>query len=85
MDTIGKTFNEVRSVVAKTIGIENRAESLTPESPLAGLPEFDSMAVLDVMLAIEERFGVTIEDDEVTGELFETLGTLAAFVERKLK
>jgi acyl carrier protein len=85
MDITDQTFNEVRSVVAKTIGIENRAESLTPGSPLAGLPEFDSMAVLDVMLAIEERFGVTIEDDEVTGDLFETLGTLAAFVERKLK
>ena len=80
-----QTFNEVRSVVAKTIGIESRAESLAPETPLAGLPEFDSMAVLDVMLALEERFGITIDDDEVTGDLFETLGTLAAFVECKLK
>ena len=42
------------------------------------------MAVLNVILALEEHFGVTIDDDEVTGELFETLGTLAAFVERKL-
>lgn len=80
-----QTFNEVRSVVAKTIGIESRAESLVPETPLAGLPEFDSMAVLDVMLALEERFGITIDDDEVTGDLFETLGALAAFVECKLK
>ena len=78
-------FNEVRSIVVKTIGIESRAESLAPESSLAGLPEFDSMAVLDVMLALEEHFGITIEDDEVTGDLFETLGTLAAFVERRLK
>lgn len=80
-----QTFNEVRSVVAKTIGIESRAESLGPETPLAGLPEFDSMAVLEVMLALEERFGITIDDDEVTGELFETLGALAAFVKRKLR
>lgn len=80
-----QTFNDVRSVVAKTIGIASRADSLTPESSLAGLPEFDSMAVLDVMLALEEHFGITIDDDEVTGELFETLGTLAAFVDKKLK
>lgn len=85
MDTAGQTFDEVRSVVAKTIGIEKRAESMTSESPLAGLPEFDSMAVLNVMLAIEEHFGVTIEDEEITGDVFETMGTLAAFVESKLK
>lgn len=84
MDTNIQTFDEVRSVVAKAIGIVDREESLLPESPLSGLPEFDSMAVLDVMLALEEHFGITIEDEEVTGDMFETLGSLAAFIETKL-
>jgi acyl carrier protein len=85
MNTTSLTFGEVKTVVTKTLGIEGRAESLTPATPLLdSLPEFDSMAVLKVILALEERFGVTFDDDEVTGELFETLGTLAAFVERKL-
>jgi acyl carrier protein len=80
------TFNDVKNVLAKTLGIEDRLESLTPATPLLdSLPELDSMAVLNVMLAIEQRFGVTIDDDEVTGELFATLGTLSAFVEQKLK
>jgi acyl carrier protein len=84
-DTGTTTFGEVKTVVVKALGVEDRAESLTPATPLLdSLPEFDSMAVLNVILALEEHFGVTIEDDEVTGELFETLGTLAAFVERKL-
>jgi acyl carrier protein len=85
MNSTGAVFNEVRAVVARTIRIEDRANSLTPATPLVGMPEFDSMAVLDVMLALEERFGLTIDDDEVTGELFETLGTLSAFIEGKLK
>ena len=85
MNTTSPTFDEVKTVVTKTLGIEGRGDSLTPATPLRdNLPEFDSMAVLDVILALEQRFGVTIDDDEVTGELFETLGTLAAFVERKL-
>jgi acyl carrier protein len=85
MNTTGPTFDEVKRVVTKTLGIEGRADSLTPATPLLdSLPELDSMAVLNVILALEERFGVTVADDEVTGELFETLGTLAAFVERKL-
>lgn len=81
-----KLFKEVRQVVSQTLGIEVRAESLTPTTQLMdSLPEFDSMAVLNVILAIEKHFGVTIEDEEVTGDLFETLGTLTAFVEQKVR
>jgi len=86
MPATESTFNEVRSVLATTLGIEDRLGSLTPSTPLLdSLPEFDSMAVLNVMLAIEQRFGLTIDDDEVSGDLFATLGTLTAFVEQKLK
>lgn len=85
MNAISPIFGEVKTVVTKTLGIESRADSLTSATSLIdSLPEFDSMAVLNVILAIEKHFGVTIDDDEVTGELFETLGTLAVFVERKL-
>ena len=41
------------------------------------------MAVLEVLSALEARFGVVIDDDEVTAEIFETLGSLAAFVDDK--
>lgn len=79
------TFDEVRTVVAKTLGVEERMDSLTADTPLIdSMPEFDSMAVLNVILALEEHFGLTVDNDEVSGELFETLGTLTRFVEQKL-
>lgn len=85
MTAAGQIFGEVAQVVTKTLGIEGRAASLTPTTPLLdSLPELDSMAVLNVILAIEEHFDITVEDEEVTGDLFETLGTLAAYIERKL-
>ena len=46
------------------------------------LPEFDSMAVAHFLTAIEEKFGVIIEDDDVEAEDFATFGTLLAFAER---
>ncbi len=62
-----------------------KASSLGPESRLLGsLPEFDSMAVVGVLTMIEEEFGITIEDDEVSAEIFETVGTLADFVTAKV-
>jgi len=75
------TFDEVKDVLAETLGIQDRAASLGPSTELLGsLPELDSMAVLEVVGALEERFGFTVDDTELTGEVFETLGSLSDFV-----
>ena len=42
------------------------------------------MAVVTVLTMIEDEFGFSISDDEVSADIFETLGTLAAFVDGKV-
>ena len=42
------------------------------------------MAVVSVIAKLEDYFGFSIEDDEISGQVFETLGSLSAFVESKL-
>lgn len=77
------TLDQVKSLLVSTLGLEND-EGLDATTPLlGGLPELDSMSVVELVVAIEETCGVRIEDDELTGEAFETLGSLAALVERK--
>ncbi|MGE5828347.1 MAG: acyl carrier protein [Micromonosporaceae bacterium] len=83
--TSATTLDDVKSVVVATLGIEDRADSLDASTPLLGsLPELDSMAVVELILALDSRFGIETGDDEITGDVFETLGSLAAFVEHKL-
>lgn len=56
-----------------------------PDAPLLGaVPEFDSMAVVALLTHLEERFGFTVEDDEVDGSTFATIGSLTQFVRDKL-
>ena len=58
---------------------------IRPETPLMGaIPEFDSMAAVALLTALEERFGFTIADDEFDGATFATFGSLNAFVQGKL-
>ena len=84
MDRTSTTLEDVKSVVVSTLGIEDRADTLTPSTPLLGaLPELDSMAVVELVTALEARFGFEVSDDEITGDVFETLGSLASFVESK--
>jgi acyl carrier protein len=87
MDAPGTTtFDDVKSVVVTTLGVEDRADALDPSTPLLGsLPELDSMAVVELVCALEQRFDITIDDEDVTGDVFETMGSLAAFVDTKLR
>lgn len=76
------TLEEVKAIVVKTLGLGDRAESLDASSGLLGsLPELDSMAVVVLITEIEERFGIEVDTADLCADSFETLGTLADFVE----
>lgn len=82
MDTIGV----VKDLLAHTLQIGQRADAYTADSPLLGaMPELDSMAVVNLITAMEEQFGFVVQDDEITAEAFATLGSLTRFVDRKLR
>jgi acyl carrier protein len=76
-------LDDVKAVLVETLGVEDQADTINADTPLFGsLPELDSMAVLELVLALEERFDITIDGEDVTASAFETLESLAAFVER---
>ncbi len=78
-------LDEVKSVVGSALQIGPRVREMDEGAPLLGaVPELDSMAVVSVITALEEHFGITVEDDEIGAATFETLGSLARFVESKL-
>lgn len=79
-------IDHLRAILDSTLNLGGRALMFTRETALLGdLPELDSMAVVMVLTGIEERFGVVIEDDEVSAETFETLGSLTDFIDAKLR
>ncbi len=80
-----QTMDGVRSVLTRSLQLGNRRGTLERSTPLLGnLPELDSMAVVHVLAAIEEQFGIVVADDEVSAETFSTFGSLADFVDSKL-
>jgi acyl carrier protein len=85
MDLTSPTLlDEVKVVLVDTLGIADRAASIDATTELLGsLPELDSMAVLELVAALEQRFAIAVDDDDVTAEVFETLGSLTAFVATK--
>ena len=85
MTASSQTFDAVRSVLARTLQLGGKSASLSRETSLLGsLAELDSMAVVQVLAALEEHFGIFVADDEVSADTFATLGGLADSVEGKL-
>lgn len=76
---------QVRAVLRDVLSLGDRADRLAPGSALLGsVPELDSMAVVNVIAALEDRFGFTVDDDEISGDTFATLGSLVDFVAAKV-
>lgn len=76
---------EVLRIVDQVLSLGGRGLRFGPETPLLGaIPELDSMAVVSLITTLEERFGFIVDDDEIGGDTFATMGSLTRFVAGKV-
>jgi len=76
---------EVLRILDEVLSLNGRSAGFTRETHLLGaIPELDSMAVVSLITGIEEQLGVMVDDDEIDGETFATVGSLTDFVAAKL-
>ena len=79
------TEREIVAVLDDVLSLKGRSASFTRDTHLLGaIPELDSMAVVTLITTIEERFGIVIDDDDIDGDTFSTVGSLSDFVSGKL-
>jgi len=72
------TFEQVRNVASDIFGIP--ADKITAESSPETIDNWDSMQHLNLVLAIEEKFGVQLEPEDI--EQMKNIGAVAALVEK---
>ncbi len=75
----------ILALLDQCLGLRGRALHFTSETPLLGaIPELDSLALVNVLTGIEERFGLIVADDDIDGSVFATVGSLTHFVQTRL-
>ena len=80
-----KLDEQVLQSLEASLNIRLDRQNVGPDSPLLGvIPEFDSMAVVALLTNLEEKFGFVVDDDEVDGTVFATIGSLTQFVRNKI-
>lgn len=69
-------FEAVRDIIVETLGCE--AEKVTPEASLSDDLGADSLAAVELVMALEEAAGITIEDADV--ESLKTVGDILTYL-----
>ena len=78
-------MQEVVRMLDEVLSLNGRSASFTAGTPLLGaIPELDSMAVVSLITSIEDRFGIVVDDDDIDGSTFASVGSLTEFVAGKL-
>ena len=77
----------IKRILIRELEVDPEAMSeLTTSTPLLGRGiGLDSMETLTLVTAIEKEFDIQVEDEELTADRFQTVGTLAGFVLGKLQ
>lgn len=71
------TFERIRELLAEQLEIE--PEKITMESDILEDFEADSLDVVDMVMGLEDEFGVEVPDEAV--ETFRTVGDVVRYVE----
>ena len=75
-------LSEVKQVIINSVGGDVAPNPLADDYELVG-NLLDSLAVTNLILALEEHFSFIFNEDELSAEAFETVLTLAELVEKK--
>ena len=71
-------------VLVAVLSLENGRLFESEDALFGAMPELDSMSLVALLTALEEKFGFRVEDDELHGDIFLTFGSLVDFVSSKV-
>ena len=81
---IKKIIDQLKNVLDEALFLNGRAKQWGDQMSLLGnVPELDSMAVMNVVSALEIKFGIFVEDDDINADVFATIESLAKFIIQK--
>lgn len=70
-------FEKIKAILIDELNV--KAEDITPDAELSGDLGINSLELADLTLLCEERFGITIDDDDV--HTFITVGDIVTYLE----
>ena len=78
--------HRVKQVIIRTLSLEVNAEEIDDEDALfGGGLGLNSMATIEIIVGLEEEFGIEVPDEDLRMELFDSVQTMADYVRAELQ
>lgn len=71
-------FEKIAQIIAEQLEIDD-VSTIKPETSIMNDLEADSLDAVEIVMAIEDAFGIEISDDDA--ETFKNIGDIAKYVE----
>ena len=78
-----ETINILEKYIVDEIAVDFGIKSLEPDKDLLSSGIIDSMAVMKLVMFLEETFGLEVNDQDIVPENFQDLNSLVEYVEQK--
>ena len=78
--------HRVKQVIIRTLSLEVDADEIDDEDELfGGGLGINSMATIEIIVGLEEEFGIEVPDEDLRVELFDSVQTMADYVRTALQ
>ena len=75
-----ETFGEVKGIIVELLGVEE--DKVTPEARFREDLEADSLDLVELIMAFEEKFGGEISDEDA--QSITTVGEAVDYIEKRM-
>ena len=82
--TAERIEDRVKRLIVGRLFLKLAPEAIEEDKSLMDVYGVDSVSLLELVVGIEEEFGISIPDEEFDIQHFQTVATLAAFIRGKL-
>ena len=78
--------HRIKQVIIRTLSLEVDADEIDDEDALfGGGLGLNSMATIEIIVGLEEEFGIEVPDEDLRVELFDSVQTMADYVRTALQ
>ncbi|MBU4561683.1 phosphopantetheine-binding protein [bacterium] len=76
--------SKIKELIVKRLKLEIKPEEIDSTAPLFGTGlGLDSIDALELVVGLEQEFGIKVKDEEVGKEIFASVNTLVEYVKKK--
>ena len=75
--------SQIKRMIVERLFLDVAPDQIADDAPLMETYDIDSVALFELVVGLEDEFGVTMDDTDFQVDAFRTVNSIAAFVQER--